>query len=54
MIRPNAAKEVALHILKAYTNDPSDLEVSVAASLIVKACEKDEKTQHAEAIEEKL
>lgn len=55
MIRPAAAKEAARRILVAMCDEPpSEVEVSLAASLIVKAVEADEKAQHAEAIEEML
>lgn len=55
MIRPEAAKEVARRILTAMCEErPSEVEVSLAASLIVKACEADERTQRAEEIEESL
>lgn len=53
-IRPQAAREVARSILAAYTPDASPIEVSLAASLIVKAVERDEMYERARDAETRL
>jgi hypothetical protein len=41
-ITAQAAREVAALIIAAYCDAPDDVEISLAASLIVKAVERDE------------